>query len=132
MEFKDAGAAFFSKLKGNTPTNESKSSGDILANASENRGDIGVNANHAAFRMFKSLSEDKKEEKVIKSKSSDVTKNLVSEVKLVEREIFVCVKCKKSIRMPETNNDVCCRCGSVYPYKAAKALYESQNKLENS
>jgi len=128
MEFKDAGAAFFSKLKGN-PTNESKSSGDILESASENKGDVGVNANHAAFRMFKSLSENKKEEKDVNPKSSKATRNLVAEVKLIEGESFICVKCKSIIRMPETNNDVCCCCGSVYPHKAAKAVFESQHKI---
>lgn len=41
---------------------------------------------------------------------------------------FICVRCSGKIRLPEEGNDVCCRCGSVYPYKAAKALYESQHK----
>jgi len=136
-EFRDAGVSFFNRLRGNTPKHES--SGDKGVNIPMS-GEVSVNSDHAAFRMFKSLSERKdNHDPVIEKKESLVKKAppIKTSPKRVPSNIpeskgFKCSRCSNTVRMPEENNDVCCRCGSVYPYKAARALFESQHKSENN
>lgn len=131
-EFKDAGVSFFNRLK-TGKTKESSSSG-VSESSCNIHGDVGVSSNHAAFRLFKSLSEaaskDRKShnegKRVAKPSGNKLSTNM-KERRVQIVEAFICSRCMHLIHMPEEGNDVACRCGSVYPYKAAKALYESQH-----
>lgn len=134
-EFRDAGVSFFNRLRGNTPKHESSDGKGINIPMS---GEVSVNSDHAAFRMFKALSEGKNKDSDTDKKESlkkappikTSPKKALSSIP--ESRGFKCSRCSNTVRMPEENNDVCCSCGSVYPYKAARALFESQHKSENN
>lgn len=119
-DFKDAGASFFNRLKGNV--SESK---DHWLNQPPNASvTVSVNGNHAASKLYKALMErrDSGVEKISENAAPAKTP------KAIIGKSFRCPVCESVMELPSGENDKLCRCGRVYPNTAAKALHESQSK----
>ena len=122
-DFRDAGASFFNRLKGNVT--ESK---EHWLNQPPNASvSVSVNGNHAASRLYKAIMERRDAEgdnlrPVTENKPPLKVKEIISGAS------FACPVCESKMKMPSEGNDKMCKCGRVYPYAAAKALHESQSK----